>query len=55
MKTAEHAICARCGKTKRGVCFPIPVSKLERALGQEAHKCDKCGAVFKTTPKPEAA
>lgn len=31
---------------KPGACFPVEVSRLERAIGIERFQCDKCGAVF---------
>ena len=42
--------CPECSNTRHGVLFSVLGSRLEYFLGHALYRCDKCEALFKTTP-----
>jgi len=48
MNEQDQARCHDCKRRgSKAVCFPVPVSRLEAALGQERFKCECCGREWK--------
>lgn len=42
-----------CSKPKcKGVCFSVPISRLEESLGNRVYECDRCHARYVFTGEP---